>query len=572
MLWAAFAARCIVGNTLGAANNALLARETLSERPPPQRPHGAIVRSLAEAKRWDDVLKHAALWLSEQPDHPGPHCAMAGALIQLKRHAEAASHALEALNAHADLPLAHQLLAEARYYLDDYPGALASIRTALMLDPDDANLHFLLARVNLHLGQLGEAFVSARRARELDPDDADYAHLVILLERLGASSAQSVYNEIAELKQALALEPENAQILGRIGERYADGLEDYAQAEEFLRQALAIEPDNRSLQSSLFEVVTERDVIYKALGLPLRALIWVGERVWSPAAIPMFLVLAAGAAATVPIALWLLAAAILFFPAQKIYAWLMRGDLVAHRTQSLALARALRFVHRWPVLVRGGLVVTLVGACWSATLYLVGISPWIGWPLVLLTFAFFCGLAYHRRSSRQAETVRIAALAEQGVVLADVADDDGIVRAEIVGEPEQQPSLTGVLRGMRPESQWLMGITLVGVVGGILIVCGGGGYYGIQSVGDRRAQEVAELVRDHPIILEQLGGLERCEFNLLRDLDEGSRSRDVYEVHGPKGSGVLTVHEFLYQYDSIKLRIGKEEWELLDETREDSGR
>jgi tetratricopeptide (TPR) repeat protein len=561
MLFAAIAGQHLAG-TEHSFDNESDASQALSES---SRPYGTIVRTLADAKRWDDLLKHAALWLCEQPEHAGPHCAMAGALIQLKRPAEAAGHALEALNANADLPLAHQLLAEARYYQDDYRGALASVRNALMLDPDDASLHFLLARVNLHLGQLGEAFVAARRARELDPDDADHAHLVILLERLGASSAQSVYNEIGELKQALALEPENARILGRIGERYADGLEDYDQAEEFLRQALAIEPDNRSLRATLFEVVTERDVIYRALGLPLRVLVWVGERVWSPAAILMFPVLAAGAAATVPIGLWLLAATVLFFPAQKVYAWLMRGDLVAHRTRSLTIARALRGMHRWPALVRGGLVVMLACAYWSATMYLVGISPWVGWPLVLLTFAFFCGLAYHRRASRKAEIVRLAALAEQGVVLADVADDDGIVRAEIVGEPELQPSLIGVLRGMRPESQWLMGTTLVGVVAGVLLVCGGGGYYAIQSVGDRRAQEVVELVRDHPIILEQLGGLERCEFNLLRDLNEGSRSRDVYEVHGPKASGVLTVHEFLYQYDSIKLRIGKEEWELLEE-------
>mgnify|MGYP001304181887 CR=1 FL=1 len=90
-------------------------------------------------------------------------------------------------------------------------------------------------------------------------------------------------------------------------------------------------------------------------------------------------------------------------------------------------------------------------------------------------------------------------------------------------------------------------------------VCGGGMYWAMQVEADK----VADVVRDHPLVHEKLGGITSCSCNMWDDLTHGNSDQHVFQVRGPNGHGQLISEEFLYRYISIKLKTDEGEWELL---------
>jgi hypothetical protein len=81
------------------------------------------------------------------------------------------------------------------------------------------------------------------------------------------------------------------------------------------------------------------------------------------------------------------------------------------------------------------------------------------------------------------------------------------------------------------------------------------------------ANKAAHMVRNHPIVIEQLGGIDECKYNFAASLYEGGKRTDVFDVRGPKGTGQLVTFEFFYEFRSIVLRNETGEWELLDDAR-----
>ena len=107
---------------------------------------------------------------------------------------------------------------------------------------------------------------------------------------------------------------------------------------------------------------------------------------------------------------------------------------------------------------------------------------------------------------------------------------------------------------------WLWGVLGVGGVAAFVTVA----TIAIRYFGDEDAQKVAEKVRNHPLVLEKLGGIDECKMNFGASLNEGGKRTDVFDVRGPKGSGQFVTYELFYDYRSIKLRTAEGEWELLD--------
>ena len=137
----------------------------------------------------------------------------------------------------------------------------------------------------------------------------------------------------------------------------------------------------------------------------------------------------------------------------------------------------------------------------------------------------------------------------------DNITDSGIVDAEIVPEQPVQDS-------HRLRLRWaLIGIGVLAffALGAFVIVTG------LQEDADK----VADMVRDHPIVIEQLGGIDECKYNTFASLNEGGKRTDVFNVRGPKGSGQFVTFEFFYEFRSIILRTEAGEWELLDDADED---
>ncbi|WP_425615080.1 hypothetical protein NA78x_004969 [Anatilimnocola sp. NA78] len=97
----------------------------------------------------------------------------------------------------------------------------------------------------------------------------------------------------------------------------------------------------------------------------------------------------------------------------------------------------------------------------------------------------------------------------------------------------------------------------------IIAFCGLGGFV-IRSGKQDDADKLAAEMGNHPVVVEQLGGIEECSYSFIGSLNEG-RKRHVYDVRGPKDSGQIVTREFLFTVISTKLRTSAGEWELLDE-------
>lgn len=105
------------------------------------------------------------------------------------------------------------------------------------------------------------------------------------------------------------------------------------------------------------------------------------------------------------------------------------------------------------------------------------------------------------------------------------------------------------------------GIGLCAVIGFITV-----GVLVIRKSGEEDAVKVADMVRNHPVVIEQLGGIDECKMNFWDSLNEEGTDTDVFDVRGPKGSGQFVTEESLFVgFFSIRLRTVSGEWELLDD-------
>jgi hypothetical protein len=70
-------------------------------------------------------------------------------------------------------------------------------------------------------------------------------------------------------------------------------------------------------------------------------------------------------------------------------------------------------------------------------------------------------------------------------------------------------------------------------------------------------------VRSHPIVMEQIGGIESYSFSVFGSLNAG-KNTTVYSVEGPNGEGDLMIWDPLLGGKTVRLRTKDGEWELTD--------
>jgi hypothetical protein len=91
--------------------------------------------------------------------------------------------------------------------------------------------------------------------------------------------------------------------------------------------------------------------------------------------------------------------------------------------------------------------------------------------------------------------------------------------------------------------------------------CGGVGYVTIQNEHKTHAQTLQNDYRDHPIIVEQLGGLDSVQGNLAKGLND-EESDMVFDARGPKGAGTLHIEAMFGEIYSVILKKDGQEWDL----------
>jgi tetratricopeptide (TPR) repeat protein len=74
--------------------------------------------------------------------------------------------------------------------------------------------------------------------------------------------------KIQQYQEALALDPENANLHNNLGTQYLDRLKDYGKAEECFRAHCSLSHRQKLFRKNLFVTVKKRDLIYRVLCTP----------------------------------------------------------------------------------------------------------------------------------------------------------------------------------------------------------------------------------------------------------------------------------------------------------------
>ncbi len=98
--------------------------------------------------------------------------------------------------------------------------------------------------------------------------------------------------------------------------------------------------------------------------------------------------------------------------------------------------------------------------------------------------------------------------------------------------------------GQEPRKSSTAWLWVLGGIGGVLLLCCGGGVVGVAIFGmNIAAEEVAAQVRDNPKFREHIGELQSLDVDWVATSAENDDETFVYQAQGDKGSGVLTVKE-----------------------------
>lgn len=353
--------------------------------------YGMLISRFEESRQWDRALETAQEWLSREPQDGRAHLAAGQALLNLGRPAEAEHHLAQALAQEPDSDLALRFLSIAQFRQNRFREADDSIKKALSLNPEGAFHWSHLAYMFFRQGDLASAKKYAKRARDLAPRNADILSLLAQCEPTDDDSRLWKY------RQALELDPENAEVHNNIGAYYLNSKGDYARAEEHFRRALFFKPTLKVARSNLFITVRHSDAVYRVLCGPKDLVLRWLRFVWKERqrSIPVYLLVLLFWILTARFALaGLIFWAMLVWPLVKVYEFIMVGDIRA-RTGEIGTRRGGFLNYRkWPPRVRLMIFAIVLVSFWGGLAYLcVTFSVAMDRMLpVIIGFAFLLGL------------------------------------------------------------------------------------------------------------------------------------------------------------------------------------
>jgi tetratricopeptide (TPR) repeat protein len=383
------------------------------------------IETLVDLRRFEEAVKAALDWLAAAPNLADAHAYLSWALLKNGKWDEADREAREALGLAADWHWPHRLLACAHYNRRRYHEALALMLDALRIAPDNADYHQFHSRILLALERRDEALTSARRAVELEPQSAEFQRWLLAVQYLDKSADSSAINHLLKLQSALALDPNNGEILDDLATIYHEQLGDYARAEEFALQALAAKPENREYLAHVEELRPLKDPCYRWLRItwecrhiPTYAL----ADMWSDGFLAgVFLVVCF----VLPCVASLLAALVLFSLPGGAYMAMCAAPRWSLKVGRPWLARLLWRVGNWPVWLRRVVCVLLAAVWWGLLAWLLPIEPefFAGLVVAAVIVSIAFTLFAYRKQRRRAALLKT-------LIVAETADD--IVRAELV--------------------------------------------------------------------------------------------------------------------------------------------
>lgn len=247
-------------------------------------------RAAVYAKRYEDALLYAQLWVELRPKSQDAHQLIASILMELQRPSQAALHFENMLAIAADEKSqdhAYRRVAAVLGRQQDRVAAVKVMRTLVGKDNENAHAHFALAYLAVRTDDLDVAVESATEALRLKPDwdEAALFKAGILVSQKDTVKAQAFYEKylaghrdstkvrfnyaryLVDIKQWEKARSQFLQVLKDSSEDadalYAVGLlslqtQRLDDAAKYLEAALKLRPENQQTRIYLGQVAEER--------------------------------------------------------------------------------------------------------------------------------------------------------------------------------------------------------------------------------------------------------------------------------------------------------------------------
>ncbi len=314
---------------------------------------GNIERTLSEARRI----------LGEAPDDANAHFCLALAHLERAEFADAQRHVDYLLQNYPEDTNSHLAAVSLARNRKRWRTMRRHATEAIRLAPEDPIFHFYAGVADLAELKLESARRHVDRALELDPDNPETRHLSVRLDSIHDRSPADSLRTVEELREALKLDPENPTLHFSLGDIFLDDLDSPDEAEMHYREALRAAPWDRDYQRGLFHAVAKRDLFYRLFSIPSRTFTWLGYLCYGLRYQPwQILILIIAFKLVVFFLLWLALVTVLFWPAGKVYEWLLVSELKAGARTSVPHLRTWQWFHRWPRVIRmGGFLLGYLG-------------------------------------------------------------------------------------------------------------------------------------------------------------------------------------------------------------------
>jgi len=242
-------------------------------------------------------------------------------------------------------------------------------RLAIEQAPEFATYWQALAWAEHGCRRKKQACEAIRKAREFQPNNPDIAADSIQLIGRDEPPPKVARQQITQLQEILAVDPENARVHNDIGRLQFDALRKPREAEASFREAARIEPRNRWYRNNLFLTIRSRDPIYAFLRLPLTVAATMSGLLtrWYFLLLCIFFIPVLLYLILVPLALY----GLWFYPLQKTYEWMTMRDLEARAAGLGKRSISWRRFRAWPFLARFALFFSVWTLFWAGILALL---------------------------------------------------------------------------------------------------------------------------------------------------------------------------------------------------------
>ncbi len=366
-----------------------------------------VLVDLMQSGNHDVTVSESLRFLKEDPEDGLAHFCLVFGYIGQEQLKKAKQHLDYLIQAEPEESNTH-LAALGYYSTVEKPRQMRKhAAEGMRIDPENSVFYYYAAVAEAAKLRFDQAKRFLDMALQLDPNDPDCLNLQVRLSSVSDTSAESSWRRVEELRGALQHDPQNAALHYTMGEVYLDELDSPGEAEFHFREALKSSPGDRDYQRSLFNAVGHRDLLYRLLSIPSRTFSWLGNLWYGLMQRPWYLIFFVfGFKFVAAFFAWLIFVTLLFWPAGKVYEWLLVSEIRSGARSSVGKLRLWSMFQRWPRWMRFGLFLLVSGGLYAGIFLWADISLTVGFTVIAVGWIVHAGIVigiwYDKRARRLA--------------------------------------------------------------------------------------------------------------------------------------------------------------------------